>query len=228
MKNTRQIREELISLQDLTYRDFNSKIIPTLDINSMIGVRAYEIKKIAKRLYREDLYRDFLGCLPHKYFEENMLHAQIVNLMKDYGEAVANIEKFLPYIDNWAVCDSLLPKVLKYNKEDYHKNILSFLESDKIYTIRFGIVVLMKNYLDDFYREEDLYIISDIKSHEYYVNMAIAWYFSYALIKQWDDAIKIIEGKKIDKFVHNKSIQKAVESLRVSKDKKDYLKTLRK
>ena len=222
------IREELFKLQDLKYRDFSSKLIPNVDVETMIGVRSPEMKKLAKRIYKADSWKDFLEELPHKYYDEYILHVHIINLMKDYEEAMYYIEELLPYMDNWAVCDSLGPKVLKKHPEEVYEKILKWIKDEKTYTIRFGIVTLMSNYLDDYYRPEHLDLISDIKSEEYYINMAIAWYFSYALIKQYDDALKIIKSGKMEKFVHNKSIQKAVESRRVDKETKEYLKTLRK
>ena len=222
------IREELFKLQDLKYRDFSSKLIPNVDVETMIGVRSPEMKKLAKRIYKADSWKDFLEELPHKYYDEYILHVQIINLMKDYEEAMYYIEEILPYIDNWAVCDILGPKVLKKHPEEVYEKILKWLKDDRTYTIRFGIVTLMANYLDEYFKPEHLDLISDIKSEEYYINMAIAWYFSYALIKQYDDALKIIKSGKMDKFVHNKSIQKAVESRRVDKETKEYLKTLKK
>lgn len=222
------LREELFNLQDLKYRDFNSKLIPTVDIETMIGVRSPELKKLAKKIYKTDFARAFLKDLPHKYYDEYILHVHIVNLMKNYEESIQYIEEILPYIDNWAVCDSLGPKILKKHPEEVYEKILEWIEDEKTYTIRFGIVTLMSNYLDEYYKKGHLDIVSNIKSNEYYINMAIAWYFSYALIKQYEDAIEIIRLGKMDKFVHNKSIQKAVESLRVSKERKDYLKTLKK
>ena len=222
------IRDELFKLQDIKYRDFNAKLIPNIDVETMIGVRSPEMKKLAKKIYKEDSFREFLNDLPHKYYDEYILHVQIINLIKDYEEAIRYIEEILPYVDNWAVCDTLGPKVLKKHPEEVYEKIIKWINDDKTYTIRFGIVTLMSNYLDDYYKKEHLEIISDIKSDEYYINMAIAWYFSYALIKQYEDALEIKKLGKMDKFVHNKSIQKAVESLRVDKETKEYLKTLKK
>ena len=224
----KSIVEELFSLQDKGYGDFNSKLVPNVDRELIIGVRSPEIKKLAKKLYKSGEYVGFMKSLPHKYFDEYMLHVHIINLMKDYSQAMECIEKVLPYLDNWATCDSLGPKVLKKHPEEVYEKILKWLESSDTYTVRFAIVTLMSNYLDEYYSPEHLDMISDIKSDEYYINMAIAWYFSYALIKQYDDALKIIKSGKMDKFVHNKSIQKTVESLRVDKDTKEYLKTLKK
>lgn len=222
------ILDELFLFQDMEYRDFNSKLIPNVDKEKIIGVRTPELKKLAKKIYKSEDYVDFLESLPHKYFDEYMLHAHILNLMKDYESTIEYIEKLLPYIDNWAVCDSLGPKVLKKYPDEVYGRILKWIEDEKTYTVRFGIVTLMSNFLDEEYKREHLDIISSIKSEEYYINMAIAWYFSYALIKQYNDALEIIKSGKMEKFVHNKSIQKAVESRRIDKETKEYLKSLKK
>ncbi len=225
---TEYIRLELEKKQDLKYRDFNAKLIPNVDIERMIGVRAPEIKKLAKKIYKTESYKLFLEDLPHKYHDEYLLHIQIINLLDNYEETIYSIEKVLPYIDNWAVCDALAPKILKKYPEDFYEKIVKYLSSDRVYTVRFGIVSLMSNYLDEHYKKEYLDIVSEIKSSEYYVNMAIAWYVSYALIKQYDDAIELIKSGKMDKFVHNKSIQKAIESLRINQETKNYIRTLKK
>ena len=229
MENTTEyIRQELKNMQDLKYRDFNAKLIPTVDIEKMIGVRVPEIKKLAKKIYKTESHKFFLEDLPHKYYDEDLLHIQIINLLNSYDETIYYIEKILPYIDNWAVCDALAPKILKKYPEDFYKKIVTYLSSERTYTVRFGIVSLMSNYLDENYKREQLEIVSDIKSSEYYVNMAIAWYVSHALIKQYNDAIELIKSGKMDKFVHNKSIQKALESLRIDQKTKNYIKTLKK
>lgn len=220
----KKIVEKLFEYQDLKFKDFNSKLIPSITPYSVIGVKTPIIRSVAKEL---DDYEEFIHELPHKYHEENMLHASIITLQKDLDKAILMLDDFLDYVDNWAVCDTICPKVFK---KDYKKS-LSFikkcLKSKKTYRIRFGIVSLLQFYLNDEFSDEINNLVLSVKSSEYYVNMAIAWYFSFALIKQYDSTIKIFEEKKLDKWVHNKSIQKAIESYRVSNDVKDYLRTLK-
>ena len=192
----------------------------------MIGVRTKELRKYAKRLIKED-YKSFLDELPHNYFDENQLHAFIISEIKDYNECINYIDKFLPYVDNWATCDQLSPKIFKKNKDLLLDKIKEWIKSKDTYTIRFGIRMLMQYYLDDNFKDKYLEWIISIKSNEYYVNMMIAWFFATALAKQYDSVIKVIEEKKLDVWIHNKTIQKAVESYRITNDQKEYLKKLK-
>ncbi|MDY5479953.1 MAG: DNA alkylation repair protein [Peptostreptococcus porci] len=225
---SREIQTRLFDLQDLGYRDFNAKLIPNIDKEKIIGVRSPELKKLAKEFSKREDIDEFLQDLPHQYYEENNLHCFILSTVKDFDYLIKMTEEILPYIDNWATCDSFSPPIFKKYPREVYKKIKEWIKSDKTYTKRYGIVRLMNNYLDDEFLPEMLELVSSIKSDEYYINMAIAWYFSFALIKQYDHTIGLIEGKTMDKFVHNKSIQKAVESRRIDDDTKEYLKTLKK
>ena len=221
-----RIVERLFELQDKKYQEMQVKIIPNIDSKSIIGVRTPELRKYAKELVKSD-YTSFLDDLPHKYFDENQLHAFIISEIKDYDECINYTNKFLPYVDNWATCDQLSPKIFKKHTDNLLLEIKKWIKAKKIYTIRFGIGCLMQYYLDDSFSKEYLEWVSNIKSNEYYVNMMIAWYFATALAKQYEATIPFIENNRLDKWVHNKTIQKEIESYRVSDEKKGYLRTLK-
>ena len=221
------IQEKLFEYQDLGYREFNSKLIPNIDKKTMIGARIPDIRKIEKSLNIEEKEK-FLLELPHKYFEENMLHGIIISNMKNYDKVILNLEKFLLYVDNWAVCDIISPKIFKKNREKAIVNILSWIKSDHTYICRFGIGMIMQLYLEDeYFKKSYLDIIAKIRTKEYYINMMRAWTFQAALAKRWEDAIIYIEKGMLDDFTHNKTISKSCDSLKIGKDKKEYLKTLR-
>ena len=219
------MKEELFKLQDKKYQELQYKIIPNVD--NIIGVRTPELRKLAKKLVKENNYKSFLEELPHKYFDENQLHAFIISELKDFNECMNYTNKFLPYVDNWATCDQMSPKVFKKNKDNLLKEIKVWIKSKETYTIRFGIGMLMSYFLDEDFDKKYLEIVSKIKSKEYYVNMMIAWYFATALAKQYDEAIKYIENNKLDVWVHNKTIQKAIESYRITEQQKEYLRALK-
>ncbi len=221
------IIRDLYNLQDKKYKELQSKILPTLDPNTIIGVRTPDLKKYAKTLFKENNYQDFINSLPHKYYEENQLHMFIISKIKDYDECLKRFNEFLPYVDNWSTCDQSSPKVFKKNSDKLINEIKVWIKSKETYTIRFGISMLMRVYLDKDFDKKYLEMVSKIKSKEYYVNMMIAWYFATALAKQYDATIPYIENKKLDKWVHNKSIQKALESYRVSDSHKEYLRSLK-
>ena len=225
--NLNEIRVELFKMQDMDYRDFNSKLIPTVDKESMIGIRTPDLRKYAKQLGKSSDAIEFLQTLPHKYFDENQLHAFIISEIKDFKSCVDRVNEFLPYVDNWATCDQLSPKVFKKHHKELITYIKEWLKSDKVYTLRFGIGMLMEHFLDEDF--DILYpeIVSKIRSGEYYINMMIAWYFATALAKQYESVIPFIENNSLDIWTHNKAIQKAVESLRISDEKKEYLKSLK-
>ena len=221
------IQEKLFEYQDLGYREFNSKLIPNIDKKTMIGVRIPDIRKIEKSLNIEEK-KEFLLKLPHKYFEENMLHGIIISNMKDYNKVITNLEKFLPYVDNWAVCDSISPKIFKKNREKVITNVLSWIKSNHTYVSRFGIGMIMQLYLEnEYFKKSYLDIIAEIKTEDYYINMMRAWTFQVALVKQWKEAIVYIEKGLLDEFTHNKTISKSCDSYKIEKEKKEYLKTLR-
>lgn len=221
------IRTELFKMQDMDYRDFNSKLIPTVDKENMIGIRTLELRKYAKQLGKRSEVKEFLQDLPHKYFDENQLHAFIISEIKDFKNCIDEINKFLPYIDNWATCDQLSPKIFKKHHSELFAYIKDWLKSDKVYTVRFGIGMLMEHFLDEDFDIIYPEMVSKIRSDEYYINMMIAWYFATALAKQYESVIPFIEKRSLDIWTHNKAIQKAVESLRISDEKKEYLKSLK-
>jgi len=222
------IQERLFLMQDEKYRDFNAKLIPNVNKETVIGVRTPELRKFARELAKSDEVSVFLKSLPHQYFEENQLHSFLISEIKDYDTIITELEKFLPYIDNWATCDQLSPKIFKKYPNRLITEITKWLVSDKTYTIRFGIGMLMRWYLDGHFKPEYLNLVAEIRSEEYYINMMRAWYFATALAKQYNDTIRIIEENRLDVWTHNKTIQKAKESYRIDDERKIYLSTLKK
>ena len=223
----KQIVDLLYSKQDIKYRDFQAPLFPNIDKEKMIGVRTPELKKLAKELNGSNLAKEFIETLPHDYFDENQLHAFLISLIKDYETCLKEVDKFLPYIDNWGTCDQLSPKVFAKHRDELIVPIKKWIKSKHTYTVRFAIGMLLALYLDDSFKEEYMKLVSEVKSEEYYINMMIAWYFATALAKQYDTAIKYIKDYKLSPWVHNKTIQKAVESYRISDEQKDYLKSLK-
>ncbi|MBQ9516998.1 MAG: DNA alkylation repair protein [Eubacterium sp.] len=221
------IQNFLFNNQDTDYRDFQSKLIPTVGKDYFIGVRTPILRKYAKDVAKSDYCSDFISELPHEYFDEMQLHAFVISLTKDFGTAVAQVQDFLPFVNNWATCDQMSPKVFKKHKSDLLPYIDEWLKSDREYTVRFGIGMLMEHYLDADFDEKYMKKVARIRSDKYYINMMIAWYFATALAKQYDTAVKYIEADALDKWTHNKAIQKARESYRVTDEHKDYLKTLK-
>ena len=224
---TEEIRKELFALQDKEYRNFQSKLIPGCDIGHMIGVRTPQLRSLAKRYEKREDIRSFLAELPHEYFDENQLHAFILSGMKDFELCINELETFLPFVDNWATCDQMSPKIFKKHRKELLVHIERWLRSDKTYTVRFAIGMLMEHFLDEEFGPEYPEMVSKAVSSEYYVNMMKAWYFATALAKQYDASVIYIEEKRLDSWTHNKAIQKAVESYRISPEKKEYLKSLR-
>jgi len=222
----KSITKKLFELQDTEYKKLQAKIIPNINQENIIGVRTPELRKYAKELIKED-YKSFIEELPHKYFDENQLHAFIISEIKDYNECITYINEFLPYIDNWATCDQTSPKIFKKHTKELINEINKWLKSKDIYTIRFGIGMLMQYYLEEEFNIKYLDKVAKIKSNEYYINMMRAWYFSTALAKQYDKTIIYIENNKLDKWTHNKTIQKAIESYRITSEQKEYLRKLK-
>ena len=222
-----EIQERLFELQDEKYRDFQVKLIPSVDPATVIGVRTPELRKLAKELAKRDDIDMFLAALPHDYFDENQLHAFILSGMKDYGKCMSGVCSFLPFVDNWATCDQMSPKVFGKNKDDLLTHIKEWLRSDRTYTVRFAVGMLMEHFLGDDYDIAYPEMVAAIRSDEYYVNMMRAWYFATALAKQYDSAVRFIEEKKLDRWTHNKAIQKSVESYRITPEQKTYLKSLK-
>lgn len=226
-ETSRFIQNRLFALQDLSYKAFHSKLIPTIDPDTIIGVRTPDIRSLAKELKETQAAYDFLNILPHNYYEENNLHAALIEYISDYDTLIAYIDAFLPYVDNWATCDMFAPKSLKKHLPQLYDKILEWISSDNAYTIRFGIGMLQRFFLDSEFKSEMLGLVSGIHSDEYYVNMMIAWYFSTALVKQYDAAVAYLENNELNVWIHNKAIQKAVESYRITPEIKTYLKTLK-
>lgn len=222
-----EIQKKLFKMQDLGYRDFHSKLMPTIDKETIIGVRVPILRRLAKELFKNGEYMYFLNDLPHKYYEENNLHSLLIMQIKSYDECLAETERFLPYVDNWATCDTLRPKVFKKHLSQLLPEINLWINSGEVYTVRFGIEMLMCHYLDDKFKTEYADLVASVKSEEYYVNMMVAWYFATALAKQYNSILPYIEKDILPIWVHNKTIQKAVESYRITKEQKAYLKTLK-
>ncbi|MBR5937142.1 MAG: DNA alkylation repair protein [Clostridiales bacterium] len=223
----REIEQQLKSLTDEKYRKMQVTIIPTVVPESIIGVRTPELRKMAKELAKRSDVSDFLSDLPHRYFEENQLHAFILSEMKDFESCIRYVDAFLPYVDNWATCDQMSPKIFKKHKEELLSWIDTWISSKETYTVRFAIGMLMEHFLDEDFDSAYPKMVSKVRSEEYYVNMMIAWYFATALAKQYDSILPYIEKKKLSDWTHNKAIQKSVESYRITDEQKAYLKTLK-
>jgi len=221
------LQQQLFALQDKTYREFHSKLMPDTDKETVIGIRIPVLRKFAREFDRRPEAREFLQQLPHQYYEENNLHMMLIIAEKDYEKCLAEVERFVPYIDNWATCDMPAPKCFAKHKQELLPKVEEWIASEETYTIRYGIDLLMALYLDEDFRPEYLELAASVTSEEYYVKMVIAWYFATALAKQWDSTIPYIEQRRLSDWVHRKTIQKAVESYRITKEQKDYLRTLK-
>ena len=224
---TERIEKSLFENQDLKYREFQAKLIPGVEIEEIIGVRTPVIRKLAKEFAKSEDIDDFLTALPHKYYDENNLHGFIISECKDYEKTIKYLDEFLPYVNNWATCDLLKPKSFRKNKELLKADALRWISSDLTYTKRFGIETVMSHFLDEDFDESFLSVIADIRSDEYYINMMVAWFFATSLAKQWESVIPYIESNRLDKWTHNKTIQKSVESYRITDEHKKYLRTLK-
>ena len=225
MKTSLQI--ELFSLQDLKYKEFHQKLMPTVNPDKVIGIRTPVLRKFAKDFSKREEAESFIKNLPHKYYEEDNLHAFLLEEIKDYEILIEELNKFLPFVDNWATCDMMRPKTLKNHKTELLEDIKRWLNSKDTYTIRFAVNCLMLYYLEEDFKPEYLQWVKNIESQEYYINMVRAWYFATALAKQYDETVKILENNALDKWTHNKTIQKANESYRITKEQKEYLRTLK-
>ena len=223
----KELRHQLFATQDLKYRDFHSRLLPGIDKETIIGIRTPVLRKFAKEFGKTEEAKDFLQELPHQYYEENNLHLMIVNAEKDYTICLEQVKRFLPYINNWATCDLPLPKCYAMHKKELLKEIPQWLASGETYIMRYGIGVLMSLYLDEDFRTEYLEWVISVRSEEYYVNMMSAWYLATALAKQWDATIPYLEEKRLSEWVHKKTIQKAIESYRITPEQKVYLRSLR-
>ncbi len=222
-----EIQKKLFSLQDEKYRDFNSKLIPNIPLEKQIGVRIPDIRRLAKEIKNTEEADGFLMSLPHEYFEENNLHGYLLEYINNFDTAIEMTEKFLPFIDNWATCDTMSVKVFKQNIPALYKKIKAWLKSEETYTIRFAVNMLMKYFLDENFSEEVLTLVAEIQNKEYYVNMVRAWFFATAMAKQREATLPYLTERKLDKWTHNKTIQKCRESYRISDSDKELLKEMK-
>ena len=227
MNIIKKVQNSLFEMQDISYRDFHAKLIPNVNKEFIIGVRTPKLRKFAKEFSKTDEALEFIKVLPHKYYEENNLHGFIIENIKDYDRCAEEVERFLPYVDNWATCDLMSPRVFKSHTDELLLRISKWLHSKDTYTVRFGIEMLMKYYLGVNYKTDYPDMVAEVKSDEYYVNMMIAWYFATALAKNYEEVLPYIEKHRLEKWTHNKAIQKAVESRRITDEQKVYLKTLK-
>lgn len=224
----KEITEELFTLRDEDYRAFHAKLISQVPYEKIIGVRTPALRKYAKEAAKLPCIFDFLKELPHTYYEENNLHAALLSLLyRDLDSYLTELERFLPFVDNWAVCDMISPKIFKKDLQAVYEKIKEWLKSEHTYTVRFGIVTLLSYYLDEAFLPEMLRLVADVRSDEYYIKMAVAWYFSIALVKQYDVTLPCFTEPVLEPWTHNKAIQKAVESYRIDPDTKQYLRSLK-
>ena len=222
-----EIVTELFKMRDADYAQFQGKLIPTVSSDRVIGVRTPALRAFAKDLYKDPDIDEFLCATPHQYFDEDQLHAFVISLEKDFDKCIALVEEFLPFIDNWATCDQLSPKCFKKEQKKLLSYIKVWIKSNHTYTVRFAIGMLMQHYLDDGFKTEYADMVAEVRSDEYYINMMIAWYFATALAKQYKSIVPYIEERRLAVWVHNKAIQKSVESYRITAEQKEYLKTLK-
>ena len=220
------LEEKLLSLKDDKYRDFQSKLVPNIDKELIIGIKTPKLRDLAKEIFFNDK-DSFLNDLPHKYYEENLIHFFVISMIKDFDETIKRTEEFLPFVDCWPVSDQATPKAFKKNHQKLLPYIKKWIESEHVYTARFGIRMLMNEFLNEDFKEEYLELVSLKKGDDYYLKMMIAWYFATALAKRYDETIMYFEKHILDAWCHNKAIQKALESFRVSEEHKEYLKTLK-
>lgn len=224
-----ELQQHLFGMRDAAYAAFIAKLTPGFPPSHFIGVRVPLLRTIARSFAKEEAASQrFLSHLPHSYYEEDMLHGMLISLVKDYDRCLDLTDRFLPYVDNWAVCDTLSPKVFAKHKAQLLENILRWSSSSHTYTCRFGLRMLMTHFLDDSFSADFLEIPAAIRSEEYYVKMMVAWYFATALAKQWEATLPYLENRQLDPWTHRKTIQKAIESYRIPPERKDYLRTLRK
>ena len=222
-----KVQQDLFTMQDLEYRDFHAKLMPTVEKESVIGVRVPVLRTYAKKFGKTEEAKQFLKILPHQYYEENNLHVLLIEQIKDYELCIEELERFLPHIDNWATCDMIALRTVKKHLDIFIQEVCRWIASDHPYIVRFGIGMLMRYYLDEQFKPEYPKKVAEVKSDEYYVNMMRAWYFATALAKQYDQIIPYLEEKRLDTWTHNKTIQKAIESYRITPEQKSYLRTLR-
>ena len=225
--SVQDIQQELFRLRDQAYRDFQAKLIPTVDPERMIGVRTPALRAYAKALLKEPSAEGFLQDLPHRYFDEDQLHAFLLSEIRDFDRCVGEVDRFLPYVDNWATCDQLSPRCFKKRRRELLPYVRRWIDSGETYPVRFGVGMLMQHFLEEDFDPAYPRLVADLRSEEYYVNMMRAWYFATALAKRYEDILPYLEGDALDPWTHNKAIQKATESYRVSPEQKAHLKGLK-
>ena len=221
------IVDKLMTFKDDKYREFQSKLVPNISKNIIIGIRTPEMRNIAKEIFESDDKEAFLNDLPHKYYEENLIHFFVISMIKDFDVCIKRVEEFLPYVDCWPVSDQASPKVFKKNHDKLLPYIKKWIKSKHIYTARFGIRMLMNEYLDKDFKEDYLKLVSSVKGEDYYLKMMVAWYFATALAKRYDETIPYFENHILDDWIHKKAIQKAIESYRVTDEHKKYVISLK-
>ena len=221
------VYDSLIKVKDDEYKEFQAKLVPNIDPSTIIGVRTPQMRAIAKEVFGSKNRDEFLNDLPHKYYEENLVHFFVISMIKDFDETVQRVEEFLPFVDCWPVSDQATPKSFKKNHEKLLPYVKKWIASDEVYTARFGIRMLMNEYLADDFKEEYLELVASKRGDDYYLKMMVAWYFATALAKRYDESVRYIEEHRLDEWVHKKAIQMAVESFRVSDEHKEYLKSFR-
>ena len=226
-RNNVTLYDRLAAVKDDNYREFQAKLVPNIPRETIIGVRTPELRSIAKEVFQSDDRDAFLSSLPHKYYEENLIHFFILSMMKDFGACVGAVEEFLPYVDCWPVSDQATPKSFKKNHQKLLPYVRKWIASEHVYTARFGLRMLMNEFLDADFKEEYLELAASVRGEDYYIKMMVAWYFATALAKRYDETVKYFEERRLDEWVHRKAIQKAVESYRVTDEHKEYLKSLR-
>lgn len=222
-----EIRKQLFEMQDLKYKEFQAKLVPTVDRDRIIGIRIPILRKFAKQFAKTPEAAEFMKVLPHQYYDENNLHAFLIESIRDYDAAIEALDAFLPYVDNWATCDSMSPKVFSKHLPKLFEQAKVWMKSGDTYTVRFGIEMLMSYFLDDAFCIEVNELVAAVRSEEYYVKMMVAWYFATALAKQYDATLPFIQEKHLDDWTHNKAIQKSIESYRITDEQKAYLRSLK-
>ncbi len=221
------IKNELFSLSDSKYAAFQAKLVPNISPENILGVRIPVLREYAKKIYATEKATEFLRVLPHRYYDENNLHAFLLERIADYDELICELDRFLPYVDNWATCDMLRPKIFSKHKKDLSEKVLEWMCSEHTYAVRFGIEMLMLHFFDGDFSADSPLLVAEIQSNEYYINMMRAWFFAEALAKRYDEILPLFENPILDTWTHNKALQKAMESYRLEKDKKAYLRTLK-
>ena len=222
-----EIVSRLRQRADEGYRAFHMRLVPNVEPARILGVRVPEVRALARSLAGTPEAETFLRELPHEYYEENNLHAFLLERERDYGALIEGLNRFLPFVDNWATCDSLSPALFKKHPDGLPEQALKWMQSDQTYTVRFGIGVLMRYYLDEGFRPEYAERVADMRSEEYYVRMMVAWYFATALAAREEDVLPYLTGRRLDPWTHRKAIQKAIESNRITPERKQFLRTLR-